>query len=1177
MSDNINSIQCPVCGEPVEVGAEQAKTRCPECGAMLTTDIIEKVRQDLLTAVETETKSVKEAPAALSDEATDELLLAFRNQFERHEVRLPKEWVDRLRRLATETESGRRQATIFFADLRGYTRLSQVLDEIQLDRLRQWFYEVCTRRVELHGGFVIQFLGDAVYAAFGAPWAFERDAESALRALLDIREDIRRKGTFEGHELAIRAGADTGTVNVRLTEEQGRARPDLFGSPVNLAARLEAIADTWEILVSDTLAAQVRGLFELEKRPAWTPKNYNREVIPYAVVKHKGEDAVRRRNDIRFVGRNAEINVIRGWVQQATQGGFVAARLTGEAGIGKTRLVDEVIQRNGLGRSHWAKVGCEPHDRHVLLGAMIKLLHRIAQWASGFLTGETMSPEAVFSALAGRFYEVEPYVLPSVGYILGVEPHASAIRSLPAKELKAQVVSSLTALIRAACRTSPPWVVFIDDSQWLDRLSWEVVDAVVKEKPAGLLLMVSGRLASDQDETESEVQSIDQFVEKTEGTAWRKINLESLPETDRVELVGEVLDLGKLHPHLRNRLLQETEGIPLYMLELARDIAENPDKSLADLVESRKDDGLGISEVIIDILQARVDKLSRQRRALLQCGAVLGRRFDLKVIKMFEAMHAELLGELYALKGLRLLRDEPLPEDISFFFTPTVLRDVAYRMLNPEQKMALHRTVAEQIEKRYPEHKKIFAYELAIHWIRGGDVDRARPYLRRAAQKAMDQGASQEAYELVQLALNPSGMSVSKEASPAPAESESLALQQTGLIQEIGGRACRLLGDYEKADRHFLALADIARKIENPLWEANSQFQRGITLIETGNLPEAEKLLASVPAGLEGGSELLARAKNALGIIQLRTGRLQEALSQFQNLARDLSEGGKFNLTAADAWNNTGLVQWHLGNMVGSREAFSMALEIWQRLGNLYGQVSTLSNLGIAAEKLGKFTEAASNYAKASQLAEQIGYLHGISAIESNRANLSLLRQKWGEAQEQSAKALQAARLIHHKESETISLENLGLALGGLGQLEEAVEVLKQAAELGIEMNNPMRRDSARLACASVAFHHGDASFAEQCLMLLPSEISPDLQSWRETLRTALQIFSGSRAEAQKFVASLDEIQRGASMEDYLRRLDAVVYLCDRGVLSESKEPFLARRQLCFQENGHAKAKPNGR
>ena len=366
-------LECPICGEAV---FQATGLYCPECGAALNQP---SEAAALYSDAPTEPVTEPEPLSEFTQLETDELIAALRSNFEQNRILLPQAWIQRLTRLATQVESSRRQATIVFIDLRGYSSLTESLSEGQLDNLRQWFYSVCTRRIALHGGFVIQFLGDAVFAAFGAPYAFERDAESALKALLEIRAVIRERGTYEGHPLSIRAGADTGVVNVRLTTVQGQMRPDLFGSAVNLAARLQEAADTWEILISDTLAQQIRPLFKLDPRPAMQPKNIERMVSPCAVIERENPPGEQREQNLPLMGRAAEVRTLRDWLQWGCSRQFFVAAVTGPPGIGKTRLVREVMTTPDA--EVWTMLAghCEPHDRHVPLGITMRIIAQMAR------------------------------------------------------------------------------------------------------------------------------------------------------------------------------------------------------------------------------------------------------------------------------------------------------------------------------------------------------------------------------------------------------------------------------------------------------------------------------------------------------------------------------------------------------------------------------------------------------------------------------------------------------------------------------------------------------------------------------------------------------------------------------------------------------------------------------
>jgi|GEM_PF-2856189 len=1142
----MDRIGCPVCGETL---AELAAGPCPACGALLSEALLAEL-QTRAEPAET-TPPVRTGPA-LTEAETDELITAFRSQFERHELAMPRRWVERLRYLATHVEVSQRQATVIFVDLRGYTSLSQLLSTEQLDQLRQWFYGVCTRQIEQHGGFVIQFLGDAAFAGFGAPWAFERDAESAIQAILAIREEVRRLGNFEGHDLAIRAGADTGTVSVRLTEVQGRPAPDLFGSTVNLAARLEAAAATWEVLISDTLADQVRGVFEMEPREPFLPKNYGRMVSPWAVARHLGAEAQRRRHDTAFVGRASERAALETWIGRVERGEFVAAQLQGVAGVGKSRLAREGLAAAG-DRLRLAWTDCASQERHGLLRPILRGLEQAVDWVRpGDGRG---SPEERLTALAEVLPDNEKVLIPSLGYALGVEPHLTRLKGLPGAALRQQIVIGLSAALASLDRTRARAFV-VDDQQWIDPLSREVLDRLARLRPPGLLLLAIGRPPEPSAEAptwEAETAEAEPAAEPP--PVWEELAVGPLAEADVPALLSQIVDLERLHPLVRRRLAAESEAIPLYLIELARKAGEEwtdlDAEGLARLQSPEARERL--PSTIVEILQTRLDQLDAQRRALLQCASVLGDRFSLSLIELFQAVKEDLLAELYALKGLRFLRDQPLPEDIGFEFTPSVLRDLAYQMMTAEQRQRLHRTIALRIEQRFGDRLEQFALDLASHWLYAGEPTRARIHLRRGAQQAMLCGAPQAAYQLLSRALG---------AQAAPGEAavqEMVNLQQRALLSEMAARACRLMGDFPRSDAHLADFAELADRLEHPLWRAEARLQQAINALEQGEAAAAEERAEPLDRGEDLPPKLRLRLLNVRGIIRLRTGRFAEAEAEFET-AIGLAPEAEAALRA-DALNNLGLTFWEQGRLERAREAFAGAFEVWSRMGGSFGQALTLNNVGIIEEKLGRIAEAAMTYDRAAGLAEEIGYLHGLGAVEANRANLALLRRDWRGAETAAARSLHLAQLIRHKHSEAIALENLGLARAGLGHLEEALSALRQAIAIGDLIEDPVRRDSARLASVWVALLSGQTERARRLFQALPAQVAPDLVLWRETLDLALTALASGDADGLFDEAALERLRAEASLENYLRRLDALVVLTGAGLAPDRHEALARRRE----------------
>lgn len=1122
---------CDICGD--ETGTLSGY--CDSCGAILPESF-----GDVAEEVPSADVPVPDPLAELPVIET-ELLSAFRNQFEQNQVQLPQKWSEKLRHLAFNVELGRRFASIFFVDLRGYTALSRILPEEQLDELRQWFYSLVTRRVEQYGGFVIQFAGDAVFAAFGAPWAFERDSESALQALLDIREDIRQKGQYAGHPLAIRAGSDFGPVNVRTTDVQGRQTPDLFGSTVNLSARLEAQADTWEILISDTMATQVGSVFELEPRTPFVPKNYGREVTPYAVIQHKGQDAVRRVHHLPYVGREYEMRQILTAANNVSAGQFETLHITGDAGMGKTRLVRESMQHPGFPEFSVARVDCEPHFRFAFLHTLkIAIKHWIIQ--QGKSEAETLEEQDELSVLHNLLPNLDTSIVPTLGYVFGHHNYVTQLSSIPTNILKQQIEAALVTLIRTMAGRQR-LLLFIDDFQWADLLTFQILCRVINEQPGNVLVILIGRDSFDEELFAHEEQNGDNqpgLIGKIRQAA-TNIRLSPLTPEQCEAIASSSVNWSNIDLRVRERILAESEGIPLYVIEIASELAERSSAVsgvfLADTASAIGN--LALPNSILNILQARLDRLTKEQRAVLQCGATLGRKFSYKVISLYETLREDLLSELYALKGIAMLRDQAELDDILFAFNPTALRNVAYSLLTAQQRKQLHRAIAVAIEKHYPTRLDDFLYDLAYHWVRAEDLNHGRRYIRRAVQAALKHGAPHEAYSLVKRALSIAAT------NDTAAANDLVYRQQQALLEEGGGKACRLIGDFDKSREHFTAFLEIASSIQNEGWVANARFQLAANNLELGNLDDCEAVLEELRGRKTTPADLLVRVANVLGIVFLRKGRLNDALSEFQWLATDPSVEQNAIASKGDGLSNAGLVYWHLGQLDKAEQCFNEAYSLYSGLNNPFGQSSALCNVGIVLEKKGQFAKAVDTYDKAHALAESVGYLHGLSAIETNRSNLFILLRHWDDALLAAARALKYAEMIQHRHSQATALNNLALASGGLNNLAEAEKYLDQSDRISTEMNDPIRIVSALLTRVWINLQNNQWDNGLIVHDRLSSEyfsenhsLPPHLAQWHETHRLGFKFRTDGIFPQEFEVASLKEYGKEASAENVVRRLD---------------------------------------
>ncbi|HUT24559.1 MAG TPA: adenylate/guanylate cyclase domain-containing protein, partial [Sumerlaeia bacterium] len=395
--------ECPVCFEEIK-----AKARvCRFCGAVLTDEplpqllpieqarAMEKAQATEEETARAETRKREEAPPPVLTELTKEEEAALENfrrvireQYEKLEDSLAVKHRLRLEEFLQRAEEEYRTASVLFVDVTGYTALSEKIRPEYLKRILDSFYEICTQIVGAYNGFVVKFEGDACLAVFGAPVAYDRDTESAVRAALEIREMARTFPVIQGTRISVSAAVATGEILSSITRRPGRVDFDVFGPAVNLAARIEAAAESDAVVVCSETYELVKGVFEFRPIPPREFKNIAEPVATYEALGIKTEGLARRDFSMPLVGRERELaRLSRSWESflaslagdadrgeaarekgrepssRPGAGGPHGHVFVGGPGLGKTRLAMEFLSRLSI-EIRLLSAECNPHDRN---------------------------------------------------------------------------------------------------------------------------------------------------------------------------------------------------------------------------------------------------------------------------------------------------------------------------------------------------------------------------------------------------------------------------------------------------------------------------------------------------------------------------------------------------------------------------------------------------------------------------------------------------------------------------------------------------------------------------------------------------------------------------------------------------------------------------------------------
>ncbi len=677
-------------------------------------------------------------------------------------------------------EAERRQLTVMFCDLVGSTELSTKLDPEDLGAMLGTYQDACTSVVERYGGYVARFVGDGVLVYFGYPRAHEDDAERAIYAGLEI---VDRVGALESpvevdEPLAVRIGIATGRVVVGDLIGQGSAQEAVVtGETPNLAARLQALAETNDVIISATTHELLGDLFAYADLGEHALKGFSDPIRAWRVI---GKGQAEMRFEARsvelspLVGRDEELGLLlRRW-QRARDGQGQITLVTGEAGIGKSRLVDTLR----------AQVANEPHFRLRYQGsplhtnsALYPIVTRLER-AAGFDRGD--SPEVRLSKLenllAGSetpseetivlFAELLSIPLSDRYPKLNLEPGQQRARTL---EMLAEQTGHLSKL--------KPVLFIFEDAHWADPTSLEFLDLIVDmASTVAVYVIITFRPGFDAP-----------WQGQAHTTSMILNRISADDSRDMVERLTAEIGFSKT---VLDEIVNKTDGIPIFIEEVARTIVESARSGSASDSDFS---AVSIPSTLQDSLMARLDGLEFGK-SVVQMASVLGREFGRGLLsKISDLPINEIEDGLGELENTRLLFRRGVGMDAAYNFKQTLIRDTAYRSLLRTRRHELHARAAKVLETDYADVVKTQPELLAHHHTEAGAYEKAVEYWNRAGHRSVGRAAYPEAATSFEHALDALGH--------LPESPEALE-QEIDLRFEIRS-SLQALGEHEKVFEHL--------------------------------------------------------------------------------------------------------------------------------------------------------------------------------------------------------------------------------------------------------------------------------------------------------------------------------------------------------------------------------------
>jgi class 3 adenylate cyclase/predicted ATPase len=634
----------------------------------------------------------------------------------------------------------RRQVTVFFSDLVGSTALSSQMDPEDLREVISAYQRCVAEVVTRSNGFIAKYLGDGVLVYFGYPQAHEDDAERAVRAGLEVIAAVGALKT--GISLQTRIGIATGTVVVGDLIGSGQAQErGIVGETPNLAARLQGVAEPNMVVIAEGTRRLLGNLFELRDLGPQELKGIAGAVRAWAAVGARSAEsrfeALHATGVTALVGRDEEADLLhRRWARAKTGKGQVVL-LSGEPGIGKSRLTAGLLNQLANEPHTRLRYFCSPQHTNSAFHPLIGQVERAAELARDDTPRQKL--DKLDAVLARTSTSREDAALFAELLSLPNDGRYPMLDLAPAQR-RERTLDALTAQMETMTRQRPVLMIF-EDAHWIDPTSLEIISRTVNQiQNLPVLLIVTFRLEFQPP-----------WTGRHHVTA---LSLNRLAQHDVDSVIDRVIGNAFIPASIRQDIIERSDGIPLFVEEMTKAVleAETPDEA-ARTAAAHPSPAVAVPPSLHASLMARLDRLGPAKE-VAQIGAAIGREFSHALLAaVVRKPEAELGSSLDRIIAAGLLFRQGISPHASYLFKHALVQDAAYGTLLREPRRALHASIVEALESRFPEIAESQPEVLARHCTEAGQFEKSARHWGQAGQRSLDRSALVEAVEQLACAL----------------------------------------------------------------------------------------------------------------------------------------------------------------------------------------------------------------------------------------------------------------------------------------------------------------------------------------------------------------------------------------------------------------------------------------
>jgi len=655
-------------------------------------------------------------------------------------------------------ESELRQATVMFADISGFTSMSEKMSPEEITSLINQCFDLIGKVTERHEGHIDKFIGDCAMILFGVPTAIEHAQLKAVNAAIEIRNEIRLFNSEMdlSNPLDVHIGINSGPVLAGTVGSSGNKEFTVMGDTVNLASRLEDLSESGQILVGDSTYKLTMNDFKYCELKPVKIKGKEKPVNVFELLSIREQNTKFEMNTERMIqsemiGRDQEFNKLELQVHKVIDGDGGIVSIVGEAGIGKSRLIAELKKERSMckvllleGRA--LSVGANLSFHPII--DILKIYANISEQDSAIVAANKLE-SAIKKALPDDTTEIFPFIATLMGMKLSGTNKEIATR-VEGEGLEKQILKSLKILISKLAELDP-LIIIIEDMHWADLSTIELLESLFRLTENNRLLIIN-LFRPNYNNTGTRIEK---KLQEDYSDFHTYIKLSPLDANSSTKLIYNLLKITGLSSSMREIIKNRSEGNPFFIEEVIRSFI---DEGIVEFIDGKfqitdKINSVVIPYTIQELLISRIDRLDEETKSLLKMAAVIGRNFFYKILNEVAFSINDIDKIINYLKEIQLIREGKRFDEIEYLFKHALAQEAIYESLLLQKRKDLHLKVAISIEKVFTNKLHEFYGMLAYHFSNGEDLDRAEEYMLKAGEEAMKSSASVEALQYYQEAL----------------------------------------------------------------------------------------------------------------------------------------------------------------------------------------------------------------------------------------------------------------------------------------------------------------------------------------------------------------------------------------------------------------------------------------